>query len=111
MQYSLQRTTLEIIYFSYIRPLFEYGSVVWDGCSETNEQALEKVQLAAARVVTGALKSTPIEKIYEETGWETLAKRREHQKLVLLYKIFNRLTPDYLYNVLPKTPEQTAYNM
>ena len=44
LQYSLQHPTLEIIYFSYIRPLFEYGSVVWYGCTETNEPALEKVQ-------------------------------------------------------------------
>ena len=39
----------------------------------------------SARVVTGALKSAPINKLYEETGWQTLAKRREYQKLILMF--------------------------
>ena len=59
LQYSLQWSTLEIIYFSYIRPLFEYGSFVWDGCTETEEIALlKRVQFEAARVVAGILNST-----------------------------------------------------
>jgi hypothetical protein len=31
----------------------EYASEVWDNCGQTNSDRLEKVQLEAARIVTG----------------------------------------------------------
>ena len=34
-----------------------------------------------------------------ETGWETLSKRRENQRLVLFYKIVNGLSPPHLHNI------------
>ena len=30
LKYKLSRSALEKIYFAFIRPLFEYGCVVWD---------------------------------------------------------------------------------
>ena len=36
---------------TFVRPILEYASVVWDGC--TNSDKLEKEQLYAARIVTG----------------------------------------------------------
>ena len=33
---------------------------------------LEKIQLEAARIVTGATKLVSLEMLYKETGWETL---------------------------------------
>ena len=67
--------------------------------------------MEATHVVTGAMKNTAIDKLYEETGLETLEKRREHQKLILMYKICNRLTPNCLYNILPTVHDQTTYDM
>ena len=41
-----------------IRPLLEYAAFVWDGCSQSEVENLEKVQSFAARIVTGlALKN------------------------------------------------------
>ena len=104
LQHRLDRETLEIIYFSFIRPILEYGSVVWDGCAQTDEKLLEDLQLTAARIVTGAMRTTPSAKLYEETGWETLSRRRELSKLTMMFKIVNRLTPSYLYAALPNVP-------
>ena len=91
MQYSLNRETLEVIYTSFIRPLLEYASVVWDGCAQSDYDSLEKIQLAAARIVTGAMIGTSTSKLYEEVGWQTLAKRREKAKLVQMYKIVHKI--------------------
>ena len=111
LQYRLDRETLETIYFSFIRPILEYGSAVWDGCAQTDSQLLENVQLTAARTVTGAMRTTPNVKLYEETGWETLAKRRERTKLIFMYKIVNNLTPDYLRHSIPNIPTaDTPFN-
>ena len=30
LTYKLKRTTLEKLYFAFVRPIFEYGCVVWN---------------------------------------------------------------------------------
>ena len=86
------------MYFSYIKPILEYGDVVWDNNVQLLINKIENVQLEAARIVTGGTKLTSIKKLYEETGWKKLSGRREHHKLFLFYKIVNIKTPEYLYN-------------
>jgi hypothetical protein len=54
LKYSLDRSTLYTIYMSYIRPKLEYGSIVWDDCCDYNKEKLERIQLACARIITGA---------------------------------------------------------
>ena len=100
LQFRLDRKTLEIIYTSFIRPLMEYGNVVWDGCTQSDALKLESVQLAAARVISGAMRTTFDAKLYEETGLTTLAKRREVSKLILMYKITNNMVPEYLSSII-----------
>jgi hypothetical protein len=97
VRFKLNRFTLEKMYFSFIRPIMEYGDVVWD----TQINKIENVQSEAARIVTGGTKLTSIQKLCEETGWEKLLERREKHKLILLYKIVNNQAPGYLINVLP----------
>jgi hypothetical protein len=41
------------MYLVYIRPLFEYACEVWDNCGIDYSDKLEKLQLDAARIVTG----------------------------------------------------------
>jgi hypothetical protein len=50
---SMSREYLENIYFTFIRPILEYSSEVWDNCGQVNSDRLEKLQLEAARIVTG----------------------------------------------------------
>ena len=56
LKFLLDRRSLEIIYVSFIRPLLEYADVVWDNCKLYEVNALEKIQLEAARIVTGTTK-------------------------------------------------------
>ena len=42
LKYSLNRRTLETIYFSFVRPKLEYASIIWDNCSEFDKERLEK---------------------------------------------------------------------
>ena len=99
----LDRFTLEKLYMAFIRPLLEYADVVWDNNNQTLINKLENVQLDAARIITGGTKLTSIQKLYEETRWESLATRRKNHKLVLFYKMFNKTTPQYLSNLVPDT--------
>ena len=73
---------------------------------------LEGVQLAAAWAVTGGICRTSHAALYNETGWETLAKRRDKQRLKLLYKIINGLTPGYLHSLIPtNVSSRNTYNV
>ena len=87
------------MYLTFIRPVLEYASEVWDNCGQTNSDRLEKVQLEAARIVTGLPSFASIHSIYIKTGWEKLKIRRGVRKLVLFYKIVNGQVPDYLNRI------------
>ena len=108
--FKLSRRALETMYFSFIRPILEYGDVLLTNCGSVNAKKLEKVQLQAARIVTGALQPTPLAQLYKETGWQTLAERHDIHCLCLFYKIVNGLTPSYLSELVPVQPVH-SYNL
>ena len=49
------------MYMSFLLPVVEYASVVWDGCSEQDSQTLQKIQNEAVRLVTGLTRSVALE--------------------------------------------------
>ena len=103
LKFKVSKTTLNTIYTSFIRPGVEYASSVWDGCSEQLSDTLEKIQLEAARIVSGLTSIASREALYFETGWVPLKERREKLKLSTFYKIHNQEAPDYLQALLPAT--------
>ena len=112
LKFTLDRLSLQTIYFSFVRPLLEYADVVWDNCTQNEVSELEKIQNEAARIVTGATKLVSLNSLIAETGWETLAKRRKKHKLQLFYKMQNNLSPDYLSSLVPPTVGSTsAYHL
>jgi hypothetical protein len=82
VKFKLKRSHLQTIYISFIRPLMEYGDIVWNNIPDYLKQSLESLQLKAARIVTGATKLTSKQLLYDETGWETLQTRRNNHKLI-----------------------------
>ena len=89
------------IYKSSIRPHLDYGDILYDKPNNENFQnKIEKVQYRACLAITGAIQGTSREKIYDELGLHSLAKRRWRSKLIFFYKIVNHLLPDYLYSYL-----------
>ena len=108
LKFKLDRKSLETIYFSFIRPLLEYANVVWNNCTQYESNELEKIQNEAARIVTGATKLASLHSLYADTGWESLASRREKHKLILYYKMQHGMTPEYLSSLVPPTVGSTA---
>ena len=53
IKYKFSNNSLNKIYCTYIRPLLEYASELWDGCNQTDADRLEKIQLNSASIVTG----------------------------------------------------------
>ena len=77
LKHSISRNALNQIYMSYLLPVVEYASVVWDGCSEQDSQILQKIQNEAARIVTGLTRTVSLENLYKERELETLSQRRQ----------------------------------
>ena len=51
--------------------------------------------------ITGAVRGTSTEKIYQELGFESLQQRRWYRKLCCLFKIINNQSPRYLFQLVP----------
>ena len=71
LKFILDRQSLETIYTSFIRPVLEYADVVWDNCTQYEINALEKIQIEAARIATEATKLVSLEMIYQEDDINT----------------------------------------
>ena len=56
------------MYLIFIRPLLEYGDVVWDCKTVYLMNKLESVQAETARVVTRGTRLVSLSKLYAETG-------------------------------------------
>ena len=110
LKFDLDRKSLQIIYFSFIRPLLEY--IVWNNCTQYESLGLEQIQYEAARIVTGATRLVSINSLLTETGWETLSARRKNHMLVMFYKMRNNLCPVYLSSLVPRTiGSSVSYNL
>ena len=97
LKYKLNRSVLAgKNIFAFIRPIFEYGCVVWDKSPRHDIlfNETEKIQLKAARIVTGTNNYLSKHLLYTETGWDILSKRRVKQRLII-----NGMAPMYLLNI------------
>jgi hypothetical protein len=99
LKYKLNRHNLEKLYLIYIRPIFEYACEVWD--------KLERLQLEAARIITGLPIFTNTEYKYRESGWERLEERRTRRNLQFFYNIQNGSTSPHLLDLIPPTIQST----
>jgi hypothetical protein len=109
---DLPRECLENIYLTMVRPVVEYGGVLFDGSPDINLKKLDRVQREAVLVCTGAYKHTKTEKLMSELGWDTHETRRVNQKLCLMFKIRKNLAPPYLIEACPPlVGEVSAYNL
>lgn len=76
-QWGANEKILKTVYQGAVRPHLEYGSNAWMTATKTHHQTLDRVQNQALRIITGGLRSTPIEKMEHTTNIQPLSKRRE----------------------------------
>ena len=102
LQSILPRTFLLTIYKSFIIPHSDYSNVVYDQPSNyVFSNKLETVQYNAPLEITGAIKGTSCEKLYQELGLEYLQQRIWVRRLCLFYKIVPTKLPAYIYDFIP----------
>ena len=100
-QNILPRQSLITIYKSFIRPHLDYGDTIYDRAYNSSfHQNIESNQYNAALAITGAIKETSEEKIYQELGFESLQQRLWYRKLCCLFEIFKNWSPGYSFQLV-----------
>lgn len=115
-KYKLSQKALATCYTSFVRPLIEYGDILYDSCTQEQSESIEKLQHEAARIATGAKFRSSPNLMYKELGWCPLEDRRKTHKLTKIYSIKNKIAPSYLCEILEsfqhqhRHPTSTARN-
>ena len=68
------------VYLSFIRPIFEFGFQLYNGCTKIHLDKLEKVQRQSLLYATRAYKNTSHKELLKETGVPLLESRRKVKK-------------------------------
>jgi hypothetical protein len=110
LKYRLDRKTLETVYFSFVRPKLEYGSIIWDDCFKYQKELLDNIQLTYERIVTGAKRGTSHSLLHMESNWPSLSERRNLSKMKFFHKIYHRTAPSYLLDLVDINNTSNRYN-
>ena len=112
LQNLLPRTAQITLYKAFVRPHLDYGDIIYDQAHNAPfHQKLESLQYTACLAITGAIRGSSREKIYQELGFESLQERRWYRKLCSFYKGFKNESPRYLFNIIPiRNPAYSTRN-
>lgn len=89
-QWGADQRVLKTLYVGRIQPVLEYGMASTSAAAKSHSTKLTRIQNQAMRVMTGAMKTTPIDHLETTTGLTSLESRREQKVLVQAAK-FKRL--------------------
>ena len=112
LQNLLPRTALITIYKAFVRPHLDYIDIVYGQAFNLSFQhKLESIQYRACLAITGAIRGTSKEKIYQELGLESLQSRRWYRNLAMFYKIYKNKSLFYLFNLIPGKTSYATRNV
>ena len=80
--------TILCLYKSLIRPIIEYGNVIWGPHYVTDQQAIEKIQHRATKLIP-ELTSSYQERL-SKLSLPSLVYRRQRGDLIFLYQLINQ---------------------
>ena len=105
----LSHDPLVTIYKSFRRPHLDYADVISDKPrNATFSNRNESAQYNAALALTGTIRGTSKEELYQELGFEIMKESKWFRRLCCFCKILNNQVPAYLYSVPP--PPNRHYN-
>ena len=96
-----------VIYNSFIASNFSYCPLAWHFCSVSSTNKLEKVQARALRFVNNDYSSS-ISDLLKSTNTQPLHVRRLKQMACEVFKIVNKLSPEYINDLVKIKP--STYN-
>ena len=108
LQHILPRHALITIFKSFICPCLDYRDILYDKVFNVSfHQKIESIQYNACLAITSAIRGSSREKFYQELGLKSIQYRRWYQKLCCFHKIYNKKSPDYLFQLT--APYKSSY--
>ena len=112
------RTLREASYLHFVLPILDYCCPIWDPYHQTSIHKLEMIQHRAARFVLNKpwrrTNHDSISDILEALKWPPLKERRQHARLVLLFKLTSNLlsiSSTYLPSSSPLTITRAQHKL
>ena len=108
IRHTVSYKTVLAIYNSLVQPHLDYCSSVWGSCSMSPSQELKN---RAARVITFSHYDRSTDELLRMVNWVKLDYQRLVDKSILMYKIVNRMVPDYLSSHFAFCSDTLTYNL
>ena len=97
--------TLPNIYNSLVQSHFDFCSPVWGNCGKRLFNKLQKLQNRAARVITSSNYELDADSLFHKLSWKDLKSQRQIQNVLMVFKSFYGLVPEYLTSKFLKRNE------
>ena len=96
-QQILPRSAILAIYETSIRSRLDYADIVYDQAyNSAFHDKLESIQYNACLAITGAIRGTSTEKIYQELGFESLKSRHWFRNFIIFIR-YSMINPPLIY--------------
>jgi len=86
----------------------DYGSIVYDTCSQSDALRLGSAPTIAAKIIKGCIKTTANDAVMINISFVKLSTRREKQILLYSYKIMFGMTSPTLHPLISKMYENLS---
>ena len=96
----LDHKSLECIIHAFVTTRLDYCNAILSGIKKSTKQKLQRVQNAAARLLTNTKKREHITPVLRELHWLPVEKRIDFKICVLTYKCVHGLAPSYLSEMI-----------
>ena len=101
----------KVYHQGYILPYIDYGSVTWGSVSATNTERISQLQKCAARIILRADYDTTSVDLFNQLGWLSIPDRLKYNEAVLTYQAINKLSPEYITQLLKPVSEVHTLNL
>ena len=79
-QWAANLKTLKQVYIGSVRPVLENGSSTFGTAASTTLEKLDKIQNTGLRMISGGMKSTPINEMESLSGLKRLEEQRAKKR-------------------------------
>jgi hypothetical protein len=96
IKYYLSIPMRKLYFNSYILPHLDYCCTIWGNCNSDLINSVICFQKRAARLILDVNIDTSSETLFKELRWMKFDERIKFKKAIMMYKVCNKIAPDYL---------------
>ena len=94
---------------TYTKPIILYGGEILASANKTNKSKLETIQNKSLRIITGAVKTTPIAAMQNFTSNMSIKEVHEMKVVILVQKLHTNKAKHTWYHTAEWKPKQTSF--